>query len=242
MSAPPRRPAGAVVLVPGAVDGGLVGVAAGRQRRPSCATPGRSASSDICACVAAGCQSPGQPISRVEAAGHRHRGGLGDRSAAPAAARRRLGGRVADRGVRRGRPTGCRELSRSTARYSTSVPFASAETSWKTRYGALSSVPSGVHSPPPTGRQASVTWLKPPSGTATVIGERPPTTPPADGFSTCTAGASSRSASVPAARHTTADRGGTVTVRRPSASLRSDVRLGRPDLLEGPAAHLGAER
>ncbi len=126
------------------------------------------------------------------------------------------------------------ELSRSTARYSTSVPLASEETSWKTRYGALSSVPSGVHSPPPTGRQARVTWLKPPSGTATVIGERPPTTPPADGFSKCTAGASSRSARVPAARHTTADSGGTVTVRRPSASLRSDVRLAGQTCLKVP--------
>ena len=35
--------------------------------------------------------------------------------------------------------------SRSTARYSTSVPLARPVTSWKTRYGALSSVPSAVH-------------------------------------------------------------------------------------------------
>ena len=35
--------------------------------------------------------------------------------------------------------------SRAMARYSTGVPWASPLTSWKTRYGALSSVPSAVH-------------------------------------------------------------------------------------------------
>jgi hypothetical protein len=43
-------------------------------------------------------------------------------------------------------------LSLTTARYSSSVPLATPETSWKTRYGALSSVPSGFHSRVPTGR------------------------------------------------------------------------------------------
>src|SRR5205085_552895 len=44
------------------------------------------------------------------------------------------------------------EESFRTARYSRRVPFARWVTSWKTRYGALSSVPSKVHADVPTGR------------------------------------------------------------------------------------------
>ncbi len=98
---PARRPAGAVVLVPGAVDGGLVGVAAGRQgRRPAPHQVVRV--QRHLRLLARGHPVAGAAHLRVEAAGHRHRGRLGDRTGAPAATRRRLGGRVADRGVRRG--------------------------------------------------------------------------------------------------------------------------------------------
>jgi hypothetical protein len=41
-------------------------------------------------------------------------------------------------------------LSSTTARYSTGVPGLKPATSWKTRYGALSSVPIGAHAPSPT--------------------------------------------------------------------------------------------
>jgi hypothetical protein len=41
----------------------------------------------------------------------------------------------------------CFPLSSTTARYSTGVPGVSADTSWNTRYGALSSVPTGCQRP-----------------------------------------------------------------------------------------------
>ena len=43
-------------------------------------------------------------------------------------------------------------LSLATARYSSRVPLVIEVTSWNTRYGALSSVPSVVHACVPTGR------------------------------------------------------------------------------------------
>ena len=67
-------------------------------------------------------------------------------------------GRRLDRQLRRGHRGVCgvarracgRALSRTTARYSHGVPGGKRATSWKTRYGALSSVPMGCHSPSPT--------------------------------------------------------------------------------------------
>ena len=56
------------------------------------------------------------------------------------------------------------------------------------------------------------------------MGARPPTVPPAEGFSRWIAGAALRPASRPSARQTAADSGGTVIVVRPSASVRSDSR------------------
>src|SRR5512139_4105487 len=90
--------------------------------------------------------------------------------------------------------------SRTTARYSSSVPLAIERTSWNTRYGALSSVPSRVHLVPPTGRQATLTWSKSLPGRPTPTSARPDTTPPAPGDLKNGAGATSSSASRAVAR------------------------------------------
>ncbi len=66
-------------------------------------------------------------------------------------------------------------------RYSTNVPFGSPDTSWKTRYGALSSVPIRVQADVPTGRSRKVTSANVLPGRAAPISARPPTTPPALG-------------------------------------------------------------
>ena len=71
--------------------------------------------------------------------------------------------------------------SRAMARYSTGVPWASPLTSWNTRYGALSSVPSLRHVVSPTGRHAKVTWVKSPPGTVTPTSARPVTMPASPG-------------------------------------------------------------
>src|SRR6478735_9923218 len=93
------------------------------------------------------------------------------------------------------------ELSFNTARYSTRAPLARPVTSWNTRYGALSSVPSGRQSVVPTGRQAKLTWLNPPAGAATPTSARPPTVAPAAARNVMD-GADLVRCRVPSARHT----------------------------------------
>ena len=90
--------------------------------------------------------------------------------------------------------------SRAMARYSTGVPWASPLTSWKTRYGALSSVPMGCQSCVPTGRQAKVTWVKSPPGMATPISARPVTIAVAPGAENTGAGTSLSARSLALAR------------------------------------------
>jgi hypothetical protein len=70
----------------------------------------------------------------------------------------------------------------TTARYSINDPFGSALTSWNTRYGALSSVPSRCHCVVPTGRKANDVCTGVLAGTAARISARLATTPPADGL------------------------------------------------------------
>ena len=65
-----------------------------------------------------------------------------------------------------------------------------------------------------------VTWLKPPCGTDTPISARPPTVSPGPGVRKYIAGACFWCFRSDVARHTTALSAGTVTVTRPSPSLR----------------------
>src|SRR6478752_9673782 len=128
------------------------------------------------ACVHSGCQSPGHPIALFSVPGTLTLAGWTTLSFPPDAA---AGGglpRTADVPV----ADRCPALSFSTARYSTSRPLGRAETSWNTRYGALSSVPSGCHAVVPTGRQAKLTWLNPLDGTVTPTSARLSTVAPVD--------------------------------------------------------------
>src|SRR5258706_2479573 len=103
-------------------------------------------------------------------------------------------------------------LSFTTTRYSISEPLANALTSWNTRYGALSSVPSGCHVDVPTGRNANDACANLLAGIAARTSARPASTPPADGDMKDTAGALSLSAIDRFALYTCTLSGGTVTV------------------------------
>ena len=222
MLAPPRHRAGAVVLVPAAVDGDLELVVAGRQGRTCPSRSGRRGRASAGPASQSGCQSPGQPISLLSVPGTLTASGWSTGPPpppppSPAAAGRRRSAYVwaTDR---------LPLWSRSTARYSTSVPLARSVTSWNTRYGALSSVPSGVHVVG-AGRAPGDRHL------VEAVGRDGDADlgPPADDA----AGAGRaevhrrrvalRAARRLPARHTTALSGGTVTVTRPSPSLRTSA-------------------
>ena len=114
--------------------------------------------------------------------------------------------------------------SSTTARYSSSVPLAIPDTSWKTRYGALSSVPSTVQAVVPTGRYAMVTSLRPftvPPVSVAPIAARPPTTPPEPAVMASVEAVRLRSMGS-LATYTTADIAGTVTVTLASRVVRID--------------------
>src|SRR3954447_17452807 len=100
-------------------------------------------------------------------------------------------------------------------RYSRIVPAAKPETSWKTRYVGLSSVPIGVQSVLPAWRYANVTWSNRLAGTAAAISARPDSTPPA-GVATATPGAALLRGIGRSARNTRTLMAGTVTVTWPS--------------------------
>ena len=89
-------------------------------------------------------------------------------------------------------------------------------TSSKTRYGALSSVPSAFQLLVPTGRTAKLTWAKAFSVKAAEISARPPTTAPGCGEVIQVVGADSRSGRCAWAFHTDTDSAGTVAVTRVS--------------------------
>ena len=98
-----------------------------------------------------------------------------------------------------------------TARYSTSVPAASAATSWKTRGVVSSAVPSGVHSSSPTTRHAKLVSAHA-SAMSALTGASPVSAAPAVGHGDRERRAASAGAVTwPSAVNTTDDRAGTVT-------------------------------
>jgi len=107
--------------------------------------------------------------------------------------------------------------SRVTARYSRTEPTGMPETSWKTRKGALSSVPTTLQSVAPRARTRKVVWAKVPAVTSAPTSARPATLVPAATLS-ATVGAAEPVVIALLAFHTLTESGGTVTVTVPSAA------------------------